>query len=342
MVCIAAVAVLAHGDIVVLESGESLSGTFSRIRESMLIFRTSLQGQMMTPLGNVKSLSVESPLYVGMSDGQVYYGRLAARGSDQVIQPLDGGPPVPVKVADIKETLPIPTPPSGEAAPEKEKWKLEVAPGVQWRSEGSAPAEPVLRLDASGGVDNWDVRGEAVIERSDPDRFPAYLRGRGAALYVGYGDTLPFIGLDFDRNLDRALSSRTALNLGLYQALTAESTRSLSLMAALSADHQQRRDEQRFLAGGRLVQETAFGLRLGLRFFRLFTNGTSLGGSLTFFTGLAASDEFRAQSETLLVLPVGNRLHLRFDVNVDYESTSYFDGSDPWSATVGAGIHMTF
>ena len=340
--CVVMAAAFARADIVVLDSGESLSGTFSRIRENTLVFRTSLEGQMMTPLANVKSLTVETPLYISMSDDRVYYGRLVARGSGQVIEPLDGGAPIPVNVVEIWETLPIPTPPSGNVNPAEQDWKLEAAPGAQWRSDGKTPAEPVLRLDASGKLKEWELRGDAVLERSDPDRFPAYLRARGEAFYGEPGSLRPFAGLEFERNLDRSLSDRTALSLGLYQALTAENTQSFSLMAALSAEQQQRRDEQRFLAGDSAGNDAALGLRLGLRFIRLFGNGDSLSESLTLFTNLAALDEFRARSETVFMLPVGNRLHLRLDLNIDYESPSYFGADDPWSATLGAGINMAF
>ena len=132
----AAFVVTVRADLVVLENGETLSGMVSRIREDTLVFRTSLEGQMMTPLTNVKTLSVATPLYLGMNDGRVYYGRLAVQEDRQVIAPLDGGAPVSVKVTDILETLPIPTPPAGMPEEEAKGWRLDMAPGIQWRSDG--------------------------------------------------------------------------------------------------------------------------------------------------------------------------------------------------------------
>ena len=186
-----------------------------------------------------------------------------------------------------------------------------------------------------------ELRGDAVLNNPIRTAFPR-TRVPGGSLVRGRRYFETFAGLEFERNLDRSLSSRTALSLGLYQALTAESSRSFSLMASLSAEQQQRRVEQRFLAGEEDGADAALGLRLGLRFIRLYSNGNSLSESLNLFTNLAALDEFRARSETVFMLPVGSRLHLRLDLNIDYESLSYFDGADPWSATVGAGINMAF
>lgn len=329
-----------HADVVVLDNGETLSGTFSRIREDTLVFRTSLEGQMMTPLSNVKTVSATTPFYLGMNDGRVYYGRLAVRDEKQVIEPLDGGDPVVVKITDVKETLPIPTPPGGMTESEEKKWSLNMAPGVQWRSDGEAAVEPVLRLDAAGKLKNWDISGDAVIERSDPERFPAYLKAHGEAIYGDEGGVYPFLGVDFERDLDRALSAKSALNLGIYQALTAESARSFSLMAALSLEQERRRQEEGVLSGEEYDTETRLGLRLGLRFYHLFTNGHSVSESLTLFG--APSDAFWARSDAMYMVPLNNRLRLRFDLSLNYESSSLLDDSDMWSAVVGAGIYMSF
>ena len=333
---------VASGDVVTLESGESLSGTFSRIRQNTLIFRTSLEGQMMTPMGSVKTLSVDTPLYIGMTDGRVFYGRLAAKEGEQFLVPLDGGEPVPIHLEDINETLPIPTPPAGAAvASGEEGWRLGVTPGAQWRSDGRG-VEPVLRFDAAGRMEDWIVSGDAVVERSDPDRFPAYLRAQGELFYDTGGETLPFVGMEFERDMDRALRRRSTLSLGLYHTLTAESTNALALLAALGAEQERRRTEGALLAGERYRSETAAGLRLGLRFYHLFTRGHALSETLTFFADFASLGDFRARSETAYLLPIGNRLQLRVDLNIDYESRSYWRGVDRWSTTVGAGIKMDF
>lgn len=330
-----------HADILVLDNGESLSGTFSRIRENTLVFRTSLEGQMMTPMSEVQALTVASPLFIRMTDGRVFYGRLAAREGEQIVLPLDGSATVPLTASDIQETLPIPTPPAG--TPDTETGlRLNVSPGVQWRSDSAAPVEPVLRLDAIGRKDPWTFSGEAVVERADPDRFPAYARVGGELLYESSDSVHPFLGVDFERDLDRALKHRTALSAGLYRALVAESNRSLSVMAALSAEQESRQEEQALLAGRRRHEKDALGVRLGLRFYRLFIHGHSLSETLTFFADFTNPGDVRARAETVYMLPVGNRLQLRLNLNIDYESVSYFRQSDRWSATVGAGINMAF
>lgn len=322
-----------HADLVVLENGETLSGTFSRIREDTLVFRTSLEGQMMTPLSNVKTLSVATPLYLGMNDGRVYYGRLEVQEDRQVIAPLDGGAPVSVKVTDILETLPIPTPPAGMPEEEAKEWRLDMAPGIQWRNDGRSSAAPVLRLDDSGKLKDWDSKGDAEI----PDHFPAYLRARGDSVYGAEDGLRPRLGADFEGSLDRALSDGASLNLGIYQALTAESTRSFSLMATLSLEQEHRLEERRFLSGAVSETDTRLGLRLGLRFYRLLTDSHSLSAS----SG-ASTELFASRSDSGYMAPVSNRLRLRLDLSNKYESPSLANDSAHWNDAVGTGAQMDF
>lgn len=105
-----------QADILTLQSGESLSGEFSRIRSGMLVFRTSLQGQMMLPADRVKSLSTDSAFSIQMKDGGTIFGRFGLDQSRQVVLPPDQSPSIPVELRDIQETLPIPAPP--QAPPE--------------------------------------------------------------------------------------------------------------------------------------------------------------------------------------------------------------------------------
>jgi len=146
-----------HGDVIVLSNGDTLSGTFSRIRDNTLVFRTSLEGQMMTLLDNVRTVSSGTPFYIGLMNGQAHYGRFGVREGVQVILPLDGGAPVPVRLNDIKETLPIPTPPSGTEAAGNDEYSLTPLSETPWPGSLEMPKQPSLNLtvphlDKSGGA----------------------------------------------------------------------------------------------------------------------------------------------------------------------------------------------
>ena len=336
LVILGGYAVCCAADVVVLESGESLSGTFSRVRENTLVFRTSLDGQMMTSMQDVRSLSVEAALYIAMTDGQVYYGRLGILDKAQVVHPIDGGAPVTIDARAIQETLPIPssTTPAPEAA--LPRWELNVTPGAQWRSDRDAPVEPSLRFEAMGRDDAWSFEGGAWLERSDPDDFPAFFRADGTMTLESGERTRPFASIGVERDLDRSLKLRQHLSLGLFQEMYKSDAQKLDAAVGLALEQDRRR------AFHGVSREDALRLRLGLRYYHLFAGRHSLGESLLFYPVVAGAGDFRARSETTYTMALTDKLRLRFDLVLDYEHDPGASGVDRWSATIGAGLNMMF
>ncbi len=329
-------------DVVVLQNGESLSGTFSRIRDNTLVFRTSLQGQMMTPMRDVQTLSTEAMLYIEMKDGQVHYGRLGTVEGAQHVFPIGGGAPVAIDAAAIVRTLPIPA--SGATTDDDgTDWEIAIGPGVQWRSDGDAPVEPVLRLDITGRGARWRVEGDAVVERADPDDFPAYLRAESTLFSDTDALLSPYVSAGIERDLDRSLELRHQLGVGLYRELYAGATSSITGRAGVDVEYE-RRSAPRHRAFQRDSRQSThdLNLRLGLRYYRLFARHHTLSESLTLFPALTDPGAFRARSETVYALPITDRLRLRFDVTVDYESDPLFGGMSRWNASVGAGVNVVF
>lgn len=264
--------------MVVLNNGESLSGTFSRIRENTLVFRTSLQGQMITPLDNVRTLSAGTPLYISMMDDRVYYGRLAVHENGQVIHPLDGGAPIRITVSDIQDTLPIPTPTTGTDPTANGDYLLQTPPELQLRKEQAAPARPDLppapstrpqkqeipgngqpnlhlRLSGDSLLTEEDVRDKRDPARDDVAQKPAY-----------------------------NLNVQPPLKLGLYEALLAEHNRSLDLIAFFDAERERRQEPQRFPAGQHRPLNHSSEGTLGLYLHRFFQQEATspFYGNLTF------------------------------------------------------------
>ncbi len=330
-------------DVVVLRNDESLSGAFSRVRDNTLVFRTSLQGQMMTPMDTVRSISADATLYIEMLDGRVYYGRLGVKEGAQHIFPLDGGAPVAIDASAIEKTLPIPTTPTTTPGASEREWDVSFGPGLQWRSDSATPVEPTARLDISGQGDVWRFEGSAVVERADPNDFPAYLRAAGE-LQRDLGErTRPFVGAGVERDLDRFLELRQRLGVGLYHDLYVGERSSVTGFAGVDAEYERgRRPGRRPFAGERARSRHDLNLRLGLRYYHLFANRHSLSESLTLFPAITNAGTLRARAETVYAMPVTDRLQLRFDLIVDYESDPLFGGMNRWSATVGAGVNMAF
>ncbi len=330
LVLIALAAAPVCADVVVLQNGESLSGTFSRIRENTLIFRTTLQGQMMTPMSEVRTLSTDKMLCVTMTDGRVFYGRLGVAEDAQHLFPLNGDAPQPLDVAAIQETLAIPTPPAAADARSGEGWDLSAGTGVQWRSD-SDTAAPHVRLDASGRGDSWRLDANALVERADPDQFPEYVRAQAELL--GKGSTAPLVRAEIDRDLDRSLELRQNLTLGLYQSLFQRERSAAGAVAGFDLDYERGRHES---------GDYGLNLRLGLRYYQMFARRNALSTALMLLPSLTDSDGLRAQSETAFIMPVTDRLQLRLDLIIGYDNNPLNSDVSRWNATVGAGLNLAF
>lgn len=339
MLALLALAVLpVCADVVVLQNGESLSGAFSRVRNNTLVFRTSMQGQLMTPMSEVRTLSADKMLCITMTDGEVYYGRLGVEEDKQQIFLLNGEDSVPVDVAAIQETLPIPTPPAGVDTGAAGELQVELGAGAQWRSDNGVGIEPMMRLNAQKRDETWRFDAEFLAERADPDSFPAYLRGRAEIVGNGNEKTSPFISIETDRDMDRRVALRQHLALGLYHTLYDTSPSSLDMLAALDLQYERERTP-----GQDLEREQGdLNARIGLRYYQLFASGHSLQTALTVLPALTNDNRLAAQAETIYSMPVTDRLYLRLELMVGYDSDPLTSDINHWNTTVGAGVNVVF
>ncbi len=319
----------ARGDVVVLDNGESLSGTFSRVRENTLVFRTSLQGQMMTPMSRVRSLSVAGNWYVALRDGQVFYGRLGVVDGRQALFPLDGGPAIPLDVSAIQETLLIPA--SSPGASDNETLALDAGLGARLRMDRSLNMSPTTRLDRSGRLKSWTFTGNAVVERVLRNDIPSAFDADTEWMPDNLG-AHPFWAYEIERDTTRSLNLRGQLTLGLYRDLYAGGAGMLLGGAGLALDQERaatQRDNDRYN-------------QLKLRYFGLFAQRRALSESLLFYPAIVHIGELRARSEIVYALPITDQLKLRLDLVMDYESDPVFGGLNRWKGAMGLGIEVAF
>ncbi|HQN00540.1 MAG TPA: hypothetical protein PLL36_05670 [Candidatus Hydrogenedentes bacterium] len=276
-----------YGDVIVLSNGDTLSGIFSRIRENTLVFRTSLEGQMMTPLDTVRTVSSGTPLYIGLLNGQVHYGRLGVREGVQVILPLDGSAPVPVRLNDIKETLPIPTPPSGAAAAGNGEFSLTPLSETPWPDGLETPKQPTLNLTAPQRLDTGGGTGGAHATL----RLSGKLLEAGGTADDGSGVSQNPADTSLEGDLQEMLNRQKTLSLNPYSPSPQEHPSSAGSEG--SSFFLDRPERGRFLSNA----------RLGVTFFREDTGLNPLDG---------VSRNSPKTPDTLPVLSVKPRLRLRY------------------------------
>lgn len=325
-------------DVVVLNNGESLSGTFSRIRNNTLIFRTSMQGQLMTPMSEVRTLSADKILCITLVDGRVHYGRLGVEERQQKVFLLNGEDSVSIDASAIQETLPIPTPPAGVETGIAETLTIESGAGAQWRSDSDSSVAPTVRLSAKGNGENWRFDAGAVAEHDDSESFPTYLRAQADFFGKGDGKAMPYVGMETERDLDRLLELRQHLTLGLYRALYVTNRSAMGILAGMDLGYLQEQAPEK--AAKR--EKGSLNARLGLRYYRLLSNRHALRSAVALLPSVTNAEGFRARAETVYTMPMTDRLQLRLELIIGYDNDPLTSNINRWNATIGAGVNLAF
>jgi len=335
-----------QADLLVTSQGESLSGELSRVLNGILVFRTSMQGQMMVPMSEVKALTTDTAWAVSDSDGAIYIGRFVQGG----IETSAGGDTTklePILPAAIVSAKPIPSG-FGNGASGQE-------PSQTWSAEGGAGvrafegAEDGMAPHVSLGVRGADARGEVNLDVGfdveGDEGFPNYFRGRFEAAGVPDQPWGPFVQAIAERDRYNALDLRTGLTVGVRYAFDAPHQRGLYGIVGL-AGTLDRWDSNEAPEGWENAEgETSrsdLSMHLELRYSRALLGRGSWDSRLYALPSLTDADHFRAGAESSLVYPVTSRLQLRLDMLMKYEQDPVFESIDRIDTSLGASIQLNF
>lgn len=337
--------VAAWGDVVELGSGESLSGSIVRVDDGVLVFRTSLKGQIMAPVDTLKSLSSEANLMLVMTGGGTLYGRLTKKDDRTYLVPLDRGATRPVDLAQIQSAMVIPSTPSDESLSKEalQEWRATIQSGVVVRDARPGYVDSVSRVEAGRDTGDTRLRAEALVERADPKDFPRLLRGTASASGSGEAGAAPFAEVQAERDLMKSLDLRTGLSLGLFQELVQTPKQQISGAAGINVTHETWDNARTRAAHEYTVSDDELNLHLGLRYSRILFGSSELASQLTVFPSLIDTGEVRARSDTAVTVPlIQSRLLLRLNVLLDYEPARNRMGPDELRTEFGAGLGLKF
>ena len=329
--CAAAV-VGVRADVVVLAGGESMSGSLVRIEEFTLVFRTTLQGQLMVPMDTIEGLTTSNNYVVTLTNDRVYYAKFQSSDGKNVLTPLDGGDPLPVTFAEVLEASLIPPTPqrAEEVVGEGPATSGRAGVGMLGRSGTEGTVGPVLRMQAERSSPAGILEGSLSVEPGDE---VDWLEARAGYRFDTAMSFDPLLEVGVERNLQEHLQLRSGLLFGmLYPAIDAE-TASLDAVLGLEVEHEDRE--------GTRGDEINLNLRLGLRYESLWLRESTFTSELALLPGLDDFGEFRARSQSALAFPLSQRLRLRLDLLLDYDSQP-FQTNKPLNAGVGASVEVEF
>jgi hypothetical protein len=349
---IAGTAVFASGtacaDTVALHGGDVLSGELLSICNGTVTFLTSLSGQMVAPVEEVRSLTTDSYVNVSLSGAPPTPARfVAAAGTFRLVY-QDGTSTELPDLTAVTSALPL-----GEHDAEI-SWET----GLHWRSGNDDYADLYARLGLMRDTKSFGVRSSWLLERADATDFPRWFRS-DTEWRLGPADRFsPFAAIEIERDTDAALALRGSLTLGMGKRLFETASQQLdaglglgATSARYDADLLQGAPDR--IGGAEALRAPGWRiddhesaqylhLRLRLRYAHtLFQNG-AFEGDLTLFPNLSDLGEVRARSESAVLFPVTSRLRVKFDLLVDFESDPEFSGLDEWRTSVGASLLWNF
>lgn len=341
---------LATADTVWLEN-ETVSGSFFKIKDHTLFFRTALKGQMVAPMDTIRGISTERPLLITLEDGRILHGVLQYDSESTHLVPTgDKTKALPIRLTDIKEAILLPTAAPTEAgdlaAIQGTSTKVEGGAGIMQHLGSDKTTLPYTELQISN--ESRGVSSRVALGSTAGSDAPEFARGE-ASLVLQPDDTIsPWLQGDVWRDIPSATEWRTGLTLGLRYNPSPEDKQGTAWFLGLRASAEKREtDIAEAPAWGIAAKETsaskdALSLHLGLHYSRLLTENASLEGTIQWQPGLTDVDYWRLYAEANLRVPLYNRLQLRLNVWVSYDADTLLPDVPHWQSSISAGLTYDF
>ena len=294
----------AFADRVILENGDTLTGTVEKVMDGKLTLKTDYAGPIEIQVSKVKKIYTDNPAEVHLSSGEILKGKIQTKDDGQVI----------VEKSVERETTSIELPKIASVNP---------PPPKQW--SGS------LNLGGYILTGNTDKKGASVaaqlMRRTDIDRFTLrYLfnygeedgkmntRNHYGEVSYNYFFTKKFyaygaVELLNDKFKDYQL--RTIVGPGAGYQIWDDPVKFLLFEAGLSyanVNHYEGKDDSYVTA------------RLAGEFHYKILDFVTFSDRLLFYPSLERSKDYLLRNEAALTAPVGSRWALRLANIIDYDN----------------------
>lgn len=346
-------AAAASGDTLTLRNGEVSTGALVYIADGIMMFRTTLAGQMLVNLDQVQALATDSEVILSVDGAPATPGRLVVENGVTRLKDAQGKLSEPIEIPSISQASPRPNALSPKPEPRrsvKPVSGLDVETGVLWRTGNKDTTDLFARLSLTYEARDYVLDTDLLLDRADASDFPRMLRADIEWRLQPGSSVQPFAALEVERDTLAALQTRGTLSLGVGRTLLSEAAQSLSIdlaagatRAAYDASLAANAKPEYSLWGERLdlLDRDELHARLRLRYAKLLFGNSLLEEDLRLYPSLTNLGEFRASSESSLLVPFTPWINLRLHLMLDYESQPEFQ-LDHWRTTVGAGIDVHF
>jgi len=295
---------IAFADKVVIDNGDSLTGTVVKLAEGKLTLSTEYAGPVAINAANVSIIETDRPVEVHTANGEILKGKLKMTDPGKLL--IEQSPDREAAVINWNNVSMINPPARGA-------WKGNVNAGGNLQS---------------GNTDRSDLSlGGAAERRAERDRFSLgflfnyveedkKLAGRNAFANAKYDYFLTkklywYLGLELLSDKFQDIALRTTLGPGIGYQVWDDPVKSLAMEAGVSYFSENLRE-------GRDSEHV--GPRLGLNFRHKLFKFVIFSDSLLFYTKVEDPGDYTLRNEAALVTQLGAQWALRLAEIVQYNN----------------------
>ena len=296
----------ALADKIILENGDTLTGTVEKVIDGKLTFITDYAGPVVIPVAKIKEILTDKPLEIHLSSGEVLKGKIkTVEDNTWMVEESPERAPVTIEMKNIASINPPPVPPV--------KWTGAVAAGGNLQSGNTDRASGFITAEAGRRTEKDRMKFRYLFNYGEEEDEVTTRNHYGEAKY-DYFFTKKFFGyVGFELYNDgfKDTKLRTFVGPGVGYQVWEDPVKSLQFEAGLSYFNLDRYDGE---------DQSGLTARLGWDFGYHILKWLIFTDRLQFYPTIGEGGDYFFRNEAALNIPLSAHWSLRFANIIDYNS----------------------
>ena len=315
----------ALADKIVLENGDTLTGTVEKVVEGKLTFKTEYSGPIEIQVGKIKQIFTDNPVEVHLKNGEILKGRLKTLEDGKLaVEPSAERQATTTELQSMASINPPPKP----------KWNGSLTVGATSQSGNTNLKTASIGAEFHRRTDDDRFTASYLFNYAEEDHEMTVRNHYGAGEYdyfftkKWYG----LLGLDLYNDTFQDLSLRTTFTVGAGYQVWEDPIKALAFSAGLSYINENYEDaeDKDWLAG-----------RLGADFRYNILNFVTFTEKALLYPPLESGEGYIFRNDAALVKPLGSRWALKLQ-NIFQRNSKPSPGFDKDDSTWIFGLQLVY
>jgi putative salt-induced outer membrane protein YdiY len=293
-------------DRIVLENGDTLTGTVDKVIDGKLTFITDYAGPIVIPVAKIKEVLTDKPLEIHLSSGEILKGTIRTAEENKVmVEESPERTPTTVEMKNVASINPPPPPPV--------KWTGNIGAGGNLQTGNTDRASAFITAEAGRRTEKDRMKFRYLFNYGEEDGKVTTRNHYGDAKY-DYFFTKKFfgyVGIELYNDEFKDTRLRTFVGPGVGYQVWEDPIKFLLFEAGLSYFNLDRYDGE---DQGGLTARLGWDFRYNILKWLIFTDG------FQFYPTIGEGGDYFFRNEAALNVPLSTHWSLKFANIVDYNS----------------------